>query len=332
LNAINLLPILPADGGHIIGALFFSRAPRAKAVFSTLSGLALALIGLGLSDWILGGLGVLLLISTPIAFRQARLVKTFRRLLHAEELPPVTDVAELPLEQFAAVMRAARSAFPSVMEPKQLASQIRAAWESALTQAPGALGTIVLFGLYAFCLLVPLIAGFVAAMAAPPLVEDPWTFSSATMDFSYPGNWSVLDWREDHDPATNVRVEPIGDAWTHIVLTESDRGIEDVLAVSRGSVRTMVLGAVDGRTFDNWGHHEGQGVTLLGTRQGVPYVARIFVCALGEGRFLETQEVFPGAGEAKLSPGFELIRSTFTLKPALPPDPASQPATGPVVD
>ena len=162
--------------------------------------------------------------------------------------------------------------------------------------------------------IVPLIAGVVAAMEAPPLVEDPWTFSSATMDFSYPGNWSVLDWHEDHDPTANVRVEPLADAWTHIVLGESDRGIEDLLAVSRGSVSTTVPGAVDGPTFDDWGCYEGQGLTVFGTRRGVPYVARIFVSALGEGRFLEIQEVFAAADEVKLSPGFELIRSTFMVK------------------
>ena len=326
LNAINLLPILPADGGHVIDTLFFSRAPRAKAVFSALSGTALVLIGLGLSDWILVALGVLLLAATPSAFRQARLVKTFRRLLRAEDVTPITDIAELPLEQFAAVLRAGRSAFPSVMDPKQLASQIKSAWESALTKAPGVLATLVLFGLYAFCLLVPVLAGFVAAMAAPPLVEDPWTYSSATMSLSYPGNWSVAEWREDHDPTANVRIEALGDAWAHIMLVESNRGIDDVLAVSRGSVRALVHGAHEGPSFDYWGRYEGQGVTLFGTRGGTPYVARIFASALGQGRFLEIQEVFAVAHEAKLSPGFELIRSTFMVKPALPPEAASQPA------
>jgi len=65
INYLNLLPITPLDGGRVLDTLLFSRFPRAQFIFSLLSAMLMAAGGIALSDPILIGVGVLLLLSLP---------------------------------------------------------------------------------------------------------------------------------------------------------------------------------------------------------------------------------------------------------------------------
>jgi len=87
LNAFNLLPILPLDGGQIVDFAFASRFPRLRALFTVLSGVGL----LAISVWAKGGtllaaVGVFMLWRLPIEWKAARLQRELRR-----ELPPEAD-------------------------------------------------------------------------------------------------------------------------------------------------------------------------------------------------------------------------------------------------
>jgi Zn-dependent protease len=79
LNAFNLLPILPLDGGQIVDFAFASRFPRARVLFLAASALGLVLLGLTLSGvTFLAVLGGLMLLRLRTEWRLAELQADIR--------------------------------------------------------------------------------------------------------------------------------------------------------------------------------------------------------------------------------------------------------------
>ena len=69
LNYLNLLPLLPFDGGKILELLLFTRYPRARFAMSLLSVLVIAAAGIILQDRILLIVGILLALSLRSQWR-----------------------------------------------------------------------------------------------------------------------------------------------------------------------------------------------------------------------------------------------------------------------
>ena len=84
LNGFNLLPIMPLDGGQVLGVVLFERLPRAQAVFAWVSTVAL-----GLGAWWLASppLGLLAVLVGLIGVAQRREADVLARLARR---PPVS--------------------------------------------------------------------------------------------------------------------------------------------------------------------------------------------------------------------------------------------------
>lgn len=83
LNAFNLLPIMPLDGGQIVDYAVASRFPRARVLFLGLSAGGMALIGLaGGGARLLLYLGIATLLRLPVEWRSAGIRRAMR-----EEFP-----------------------------------------------------------------------------------------------------------------------------------------------------------------------------------------------------------------------------------------------------
>ena len=63
VNAFNLLPVTPLDGGRLVDLLFFARQPYLAAGFQLLAGCALAAYAWFNASWVLGILGVIMLLG-----------------------------------------------------------------------------------------------------------------------------------------------------------------------------------------------------------------------------------------------------------------------------
>ena len=84
-NLFNLLPILPLDGGQIADVAFVSRAPRLRAVFMAVSGLALVAIGYAFGRSIVFiMLGVFTLLRALAEWKTGSLVARLRKELPAQ--------------------------------------------------------------------------------------------------------------------------------------------------------------------------------------------------------------------------------------------------------
>ena len=79
LNGMNLLPILPLDGGRVVQSLVFARHYAADAVFRGLAGAALIALSFLPGSRILLYLGLAMLLSVPLAWRRGRIAAGLRR-------------------------------------------------------------------------------------------------------------------------------------------------------------------------------------------------------------------------------------------------------------
>ncbi len=157
-----------------------------------------------------------------------------------------------------------------------------------------------------------LVLGF---FSGPADVENPDVYDSRSLHFSYPGNWFIGDYEGDFDPNTNVYVEPFADAYAHIMIYESEQGLEEEIAATVAEfdetfTRRQALGE-----FSAWGVYEGAGVNIAGNVERSAYRLRVFVGELPDGRLLEAREFYEASLEHDVTPGFELIRNTLRVKP-----------------
>jgi Zn-dependent protease len=77
INALNLLPLVPLDGGRLVDLLFFSRRPALSAGFQALASVGLAVLAWAGGACVLWLLVACLLIAVPARHRRARLERVF---------------------------------------------------------------------------------------------------------------------------------------------------------------------------------------------------------------------------------------------------------------
>ena len=79
INAFNLLPILPLDGGHFMNETLFSRFPKAELVFNIAAVIALAYIAYLWSAWLMGILAFFWALGIPLRYNLGKVAVRLRR-------------------------------------------------------------------------------------------------------------------------------------------------------------------------------------------------------------------------------------------------------------
>jgi Zn-dependent protease len=145
INAFNLLPFLPLDGGRLLHLVLFSRQPLLEAVFRVVTGGFMAWFGWATGSWILGGLGVFMIIGTRHTYGVSRLAQRLRGpLLTGTEM----DLsAHIPREQAIPLVELTRQRFPQLAQPKLLANSVRQIWERIHLRPPGFAASLVVLAL-----------------------------------------------------------------------------------------------------------------------------------------------------------------------------------------
>jgi Zn-dependent protease len=163
LNATNLAPLVPLDGGRFLDVMLFARRPYQAVCFRLF-----AVAGLGLGAWLVGlnVFGVMLglvalgtLLFTPARYRRARLERAFGRNHHG--CPEALD--QLSEQQRRDLFGWARLLSPDEGDPAALANRMRELHEHAVTRRPGWPAWLGLGSLY--------LAGVAAALAVVPIHE-----------------------------------------------------------------------------------------------------------------------------------------------------------------
>jgi hypothetical protein len=155
LNALNLLPIFPLDGGAYLNAILFCRNAKIEVVFKALAFTAMAAGAFAMRDFILGAFAYFLFLGLMPSYRLARKTEELRREI---EVPAVNDPNELPIEIKNRVIDGVKEALRKPASAKTVAAHALGLFERLNARPPGVFGTVVLLGVYTMTFLLALLA------------------------------------------------------------------------------------------------------------------------------------------------------------------------------
>jgi Zn-dependent protease len=135
LNGLNLVPIVPLDGGRLADLLLFARRPVQALAFRLFAVAALAGLGFFLRDWVLGVVAFLMLVGTPMRWKKAKLESAFRDnpLNLPDELEQLSDAQRRDLFGWTMLLN------PLDRSPASLAADMRTLHENMVSRRPGIL-------------------------------------------------------------------------------------------------------------------------------------------------------------------------------------------------
>lgn len=136
VNALNLLPFEPFDGGRVASIVLFANHPRARVVFGALSAVALGVLALRLSAPIMAVVAALVAASAPARYRVAVAAEKLRQRCQPdlESLPARVADASDPLihSVFEDWQAGARKAGVPQATPRAVATAVTAIYNVAL--------------------------------------------------------------------------------------------------------------------------------------------------------------------------------------------------------
>ena len=161
LNGINLLPVLPLDGGWVFHTLVFSRHRLLDAGFRVLAVIALILFGSRSDNRVLVGLGIFMLFGIPAAYRMASVAG---RLIQRNVPGGSPDDQTVPTDTAVAIIDELKQGPPQAQTNKMLAQQTLDIFEVMNARPPRWPASIALFFTYFVSLGLAVVFGFVFAV------------------------------------------------------------------------------------------------------------------------------------------------------------------------
>jgi Zn-dependent protease len=177
LNGLNLLPVLPLDGGWLLHAVLFSRHHLLDVAFRVLAGLALLGGSIASGDKVLLFLGIFIFVGVPFAYRQARIVTELR----AAKVPTASaDAQTIPTATADAILDRVKVAFPQRQTPRMLAQLTLNVFQTLNARPPGGLATLAFLAVQvAFLVLALVVLGLAAVGQNRATPEAPATAAVA---------------------------------------------------------------------------------------------------------------------------------------------------------
>jgi Zn-dependent protease len=152
INAFNLLPFVPLDGGNLLDVTLFARWSRSRTIMGRISGLALAAIGLFLSAWILVVLGLFTFLVAGSPGIIGAVAGDLREKLAPRQTATFAPPTEAISVAISSVNKRVFAVTPLKPTPKRYANVIVGAWPRVRSLAPSVRGTLLLLGAYFACL------------------------------------------------------------------------------------------------------------------------------------------------------------------------------------
>lgn len=235
LNGVNLLPVLPLDGGWVVQTVLFSRSAIMEVAFRFMAAcilLGFAWLARGGVIFILLGMGMLG--SIPVSFKRQRIVKRLRR----ERIDLAADDNEVISEQLSARIAAeVRQEFPRQTNTRQLALLGLQVFDSLNARPPGWLASIGLLLLHLISFLAAI--GFGVFFSIGPGMFWTGPRMEAKVPFSVE---SVREWGDASDVRANFTPNNV----TLFQFADDQQAREQIgrlfTNATRSSYRAMVFG------------------------------------------------------------------------------------------
>ena len=94
INAFNLLPFSPLDGGRFIENIFFPRSIKSEIIFKIISGLGLLAVAYFLKSFFLGIISIFFLVQVKKIFHIGKISKDLN-----DELPPDLQISDFEIQK-----------------------------------------------------------------------------------------------------------------------------------------------------------------------------------------------------------------------------------------
>ncbi|MGH8022018.1 MAG: site-2 protease family protein, partial [Limisphaerales bacterium] len=177
LNGINLIPVLPLDGGWIFHSLLFSRHYMLDVVFRTLAAVVLMVGAAMLKLKSLLYVGILMLIALPATYRMVRIAASMKK----QGFVPVSeDDQTIPAATAQAIIAEVRRSNTRPQSNKSIAQQTLRIFEMLNARPPGWSATVGL--LFVQCVSIVIAAVFAVAF----MLGQNWQFIRFARNFGKP--------------------------------------------------------------------------------------------------------------------------------------------------
>jgi Zn-dependent protease len=164
INAFNLLPLHPLDGGRFLEEIVFSRSARVELLFKGITGLALVGLAVALQSIVLGLFAVFILALLPTTYRMAKTAQQLKRDIPNEERYPIDRVPHQYVEQIVSVLV---NRIPERhRKPKLIAIHLQNVWQQVCRRPPRIVTTMALVSVYFLSCTVGIVAPITVEVAA----------------------------------------------------------------------------------------------------------------------------------------------------------------------
>jgi tetratricopeptide (TPR) repeat protein len=162
LNAFNLLPLYPLDGGSFFDSILFSRNYIIEVIFKIITSLLLIALVISLQAWVLILIPVVILFSLKSSYYVYKAAKGLKSELALENIDTLKLTEELVGKIRA---RLDEKAFAGKKTLKNLAALVDSTWQRIFTIPPRLFKTLSLLLLYGFSLCLIAAAFFGLALS-----------------------------------------------------------------------------------------------------------------------------------------------------------------------
>jgi Zn-dependent protease len=175
LNGMNLLPIFPMDGGHVLQTTIFCRNRWLEVVFRLLAIGGLLLLSVGGRVFLY--IGISLAVTIPLAFKLAKVKENLSKL----DLPqPAPGEDAIPIPTAQAIITAVKASLGSKLRlsNKVIAQHALNVFESLNAKPPGVLATLGLLAMQGAGLFIAVVMCLILVFTGRVDVQD---FARAAM-------------------------------------------------------------------------------------------------------------------------------------------------------
>ncbi|WP_224244466.1 site-2 protease family protein [Hyalangium gracile] len=208
LNAFNMLPMSPLDGGKLFQLLIFSRNRFLELAFTFFAALGMLGLALLLGTWALGIMAGLLLISLPRQWKVLRIVKELRASSPEVDREPL-EMDESSLRSlYTAVGELISNAVKGDNRLKQYVRTMQEVHLRVRMHPPSILASLGLFSLWFMGIVLVLVGILTVGSGRTPKAPEWSSYKDAKAGFSIlmpdaaPARWTAL-----HGPARSSRQE-----------------------------------------------------------------------------------------------------------------------------
>jgi len=161
LNGINLLPILPLDGGWNLHAILFSRHYLLDVGFRLVAAVLMILGGVVLKEYFLTYLGAAMLFGLPMEYRRSQIVARLRREHFAATS---LDSQTIPEETARRIIDEVHASFPKRLSDRNVARLTLQIFESLNARPPGWFAVVALAGVHFVAFVVAVVFSLVFSL------------------------------------------------------------------------------------------------------------------------------------------------------------------------